>query len=475
MNPAPRTDYTGRCRRLVRTQLAMVTLATTLLAGCSPLPMFTPEAGAAARGPVLLEGAYGPLSLPQSRAILGRLKESGEATDTFRRHLALEEAITDAPLMAGNKVTLLPDGASTYTAMLAAIGSATDSINMETYIIDDDVIGREFMAALHERQRAGVQVNLIYDGFGTFATSAAFFQPLIEAGSNVLEFNPVSPFSLRKGWNLNHRDHRKLLVVDGQVAFIGGINISSVYSSGSFRLRRKKIEPATAPPWRDTHLRVEGPATAEFQKLFISTWEQQHGRRLASRNYFPQLAQQGADVVRAIGSTPKQPYSLIYATLLLAIDHADTRVWLTNAYFVPDPRLLAALKNAAARGVDVQLLLPGKSDSALVYHASRSFYDEMLAAGIGIHEHQQAMLHAKTAVIDGVWTTIGSTNLDRRSLLHNQEVDAMVLGPAFGAQMETLFTADLAKSRPILLPQWQQRSLGNRIREFGARLLAGML
>lgn len=338
--------------------------------------------------------------------------------------------------------------------MLAAITGARSSINMESYLFEDGEIGQRFADAMLAKQSSGVQVNLIYDSVGTLGTIPGFFESLVAAGINVVEFNPVNPLEAKAGWELNERDHRKLLVVDGRVAFLGGIDISNVYSGGSFSRRSSAVPgpaPTVATAWRDTDLHVEGPVVAEFQKRFMETWDKQKGPPLAQSRYFPTLENQGSVVVHAIGSSPDDPYSLICATLISAIDNAQTEVWLTNAYFVPDPQLRAALNAAVARGVDVKLVLPGSTDSALVFHAGRSHYDELQEAGIRIHERRGVLLHAKTAVIDGVWSTVGSTNLDWRSFLHNHELNAVVHGAESGDQMRAAFQADLAQSEPILL------------------------
>jgi cardiolipin synthase len=353
--------------------------------------------------------------------------------------------------------------------MFSAIAAARDHINMETYILEDDEVGRRFMDALIEKQQQGVQVNLIYDSVGTLGTPAEFFQRLRDNGIRTLEYNPVNPATATAGWDLNERDHRKLLIVDGQTAFLGGINISSVYSGSSFR-RQSKTRPDGAQPWRDTDLQIDGPVVAELQRLFMATWREQQGEPLPPRNFYPPLQARGNDVVRAIGSSPDDAYSLIYVTLLSAIACADTEIWLTNAYFVPDPQLLAALKAAVARGVDVRLVLPGKTDSALVFHAGRSYYDELLRDGVVIYERRDALMHAKTAVIDGVWSTVGSTNLDWRSFLHNQELNVVVLGTEFGDLMRVAFASDVARSEQITLEQWQRRSIMLRIKERSARL-----
>ena len=419
--------------------------------------------------PVQLEGARGPLTAQQSKAILDRLKRGAEDTSIFDRHLALAEAIVGSPLMVGNKVVLLQDGPATFRAMFTAIGNARNHINLETYIIEDDEVGNRFVDALIEKQTQGVQVNLIYDSVGSMNVPREFFKRLTDGGVKVVEFNPVNPLTATKGWEVNQRDHRKLLIVDGKTAFLGGINISSVYSGGSFSTRSRQ-RPGGGLPWRDTHLQVEGPVVGEFQKLFLSTWEKQKGERLVPRDYLPQLGNRGKEVVGAVGSSPDEPYSLIYATLISAIGSAETSVHLTNAYFVPDPQLLAALKDAVQRGVDVRIILPSKTDSWPVFHAGRSYYFELLHAGVKIYERRDALLHSKTALIDGVWSTVGSTNLDWRSFLHNEEVNAIILGQEFGAQMRAAFETDLASSRRITPEEWAQRSLGDRVKEMAARL-----
>jgi len=451
-----------------RTARVAALAALLPLGACGSLPRIVPDMARSAPAPQI-EGTRGPLSAARSKEILDGLRARGPDTDVLGRHLALEAAISDSPLVAGNRVQLLQDGPRTYQAMFAAIQAARDHINMETYILEDDEVGRRFTTALIAKQRAGVQVNLIYDSVGALSTPKDVFQALRDAGISVLEFNPVNPLTAKAGWDVNQRDHRKMLITDGRTAILGGINISSVYSGGSFS-QRSKARPGNKLPWRDTDLQIDGPVVAEFQKLFIETWEKQKGAPLAPRRYFPALARQGDEVVHAIGGSPDEPYSLIYATLISAIDSAEREVLLVNAYFVPDPQLIASLKGAVARGVDVKIVLPGTTDSALVFHAGRSYYDELLRAGIGIYERQEALLHAKTALIDGVWSTVGSTNLDWRSFLHNQEVNAVVLGKGFGERMRAAFLEDLAASKQITLERWQQRSPVERMKEALARL-----
>jgi len=441
------------------------------LAACQSLPTIVPDLAHRPGPPVQLEGARGPLSAAQSKAILQRLEGTGPETGIFDRHLAREEAFTGSPLTVGNEVLLLKDGPDTYRAMLAAIETARDHIHMETYILDDDDVGQHFAQALIDKQRKGVQVNLIRDSVGTLGTPAAFFQRLADSGVRILEFNPVNPLLSRKEWLLNQRDHRKLLIVDGRVAFLGGINISSVYASGS-SIPGMRTRPAGQPAWRDTDLQLRGPVVAELQKMFLATWAAQAGEPLPPRNHFPPPERAGRQVVRAIGSSPDEPFSQIYATLLSAIGSSETSVHLTNAYFAPDPQLLAALEAAAGRGVDVKLILPSQTDSWLVFHAGRGYYERLLRAGVKIHERRGAILHSKTALVDGVWATVGSTNLDWRSFLHNYELNAVVLGAQFGSQVQAMFDTDLAASDAIMLAQWERRPLQMRAKELLARLWA---
>ena len=439
------------------------------LVGCSSLPSLVPDLVRESSASVRLEGARGALSAAESKAILDRLKSRSANTDIFERHLAVEEAIVGSPLTTGNAVQLLLDGPATYRAMFAAIVAAKDHINLETYILDDDEVGQRFAQALIAKQQQGVKINIIRDSVGTLGTPAAFFKTLSDSGIKVLEFNPINPLLARTAWTLNQRDHRKLLIVDGSVAFLGGINISSVYSGGSFSQRSRKSAD-TSLAWRDTHLQLQGPVVAELQKLFLASWEKQQGPPLAASNFFPPPKSPGREVVRAIGSSPTDPFSLIYATLLSAIGSAETSAYLTNAYFVPDPQLLATLEAAAGRGVDVKLILPSQTDSWLVFHAGRGHYERLLRRGVKIYERRGVILHSKTALIDGVWATVGSTNLDWRSFLHNEELNAVILGTGFGNQVKAMFDKDLAGSDQVTLERWRQRPLDMRIKELFGRV-----
>jgi cardiolipin synthase len=454
--------------------VATTALVLLCAAGCATLPDTDALIQRHTAQAVRFENARGPVSARKSAAILAELKRKSPDLDILEKHVALEQSVVDSPLTLGNKVTLLQDGEATYSAMFTALRAARDHINLESYIIDDDEIGRQFANLLLERQSQGVQVNLIYDSFGGIGTPKAFFERLTQGGIAVLEFNPVNPLAAKKPWLINNRDHRKLLLVDGRTAFIGGINISGVYSSGSASVQTGEAAPNKVS-WRDTDLQIEGPVVAELQKLFIETWDKQRGAPLAAKDYYPALKAEGKDIVRAIGSTPDDPYSQFYLTLISAIGNAEKEVHLTHAYFVPDPQLLKALIDAAGRGVDVKLILPSQSDSAVVFHAGRSHYSTLLKAGVRIYERQGALLHSKTALIDGVWSTVGSSNLDWRSFLDNDEINAVVLGREFAQQMQGMFARDLAASQAIELERWQLRPLAFRFKEWMARVWGRLL
>ena len=440
------------------------------LAGCATLPrnediyqrLSAPE-------PPKIIGPRGQLSPERSEAVMERLKRQAGPTDILDRHIALIQSIGGSPLVAGNQVTLLIDGPATYAAMLETIRNATDHINLETYIFEDDDVGHRFADLLLKKQSEGVQVNLIYDSVGCLNTPAAFFQRLREGGVQTLEFNPINPLKVDKERFLTHRDHRKILIVDGSIAFTGGVNISRVYSSSSRSLEHREGNVEEA--WRDTHVQIEGPVVAEFQKLFLDAWARGKGPDLSKRNYFPELKQEGREMVAVVGSTPGQENRITYIMYVSAFVYAERFIHLTNAYFVPDEQTVEALTGAARRGVDVRLILPGTSDEGVVFYAGRSYYTELLESGVKLYELRSSMLHAKTAVIDGVWSTIGSTNMDLWSFLRNDEVNAIILGRGFAQEMERMFQADLEQSEEILLTQWKKRPFRDRLREWFTRLV----
>ncbi|PKN66583.1 MAG: cardiolipin synthase [Chloroflexi bacterium HGW-Chloroflexi-5] len=442
--------------------------------GCSTLPNVSDKIDEAPSGEKSRQmvSSKGLLSPQKSKAIMERLKKSVNPTDILERYTAVVESVTESPLTKGNKVTLLIDGPATYAAMFEAIRNAKDHINLETFIIEDDDIGGKFTDLLLKKQAAGIQVNIIYDSAGSITTPESFFQRLRDGGIQVVEFNPKNPFKAPGRWFLMRQDHRKILIADGKVAIIGGINISNVYSSRLSGRKKVKGEP---PAWRDTDLQIEGPAVAEVQKLFLDTWHKQKGPQLAGHNYLPDQKEHGKALVRIVGSTPGTDNRITFIAYAAAITFSEHSIHLTNAYFIPDDQILDALKDAARRGVDVKIILPSTTDSSLVISAARHNYSELLKAGVKIYERRTVLLHAKTAVIDGVWSTVGSTNLDYWSLLSNDEVNAVVLNREFAIEMERMFARDLAESDQIQIDQWEKRPLSQKIKQAAAHLFARWL
>ena len=474
---------------LLRTLSLLAVLAT---AGCSTLPRLEEvEPYASPEQPARIVTASRVLSEEQSKAIVERLKAQAGDTDILGRHVAISEAISKSPMVAGNRAVLLEDGPATYAAMQAAIRGATRSINFATYIFEADDTGKQFAALFAEKRRQGVEVNVIYDSVGSLKTPKAFFEEMKAAGIRVVEFNPVNPLNARRGWRINNRSHRKLMIVDDRAVFIGGINISDVYSGGSYGSggwaggsgapRGNDKAQAAAGNWRDTHLQLEGPVAAEFQKIFLESWRKQNGGPIAAENPVGSALPQGAapasggQIVRAIASTPDQRRNEMYLTLLSAITYAERNIYITTAYLAPDRELKEALQAAVKRGVEVKLLLSSVSDSWLAFNAGRAHYSDLLRAGVKIYERRGPLMHAKSVTIDGVWSSVGSTNLDWRSLLHNDEADAAILGREFALQMEAMFARDLAQSDEITAEAWARRSPAQRIREGAARMWEYML
>ena len=439
--------------------------------GCATLPNVSKkiDAAPATREPRQIVSSKGLLSPEKSKAIMERLKQSVNPTDIMERYTAVVESVTESPLTKGNKVTLLIDGPATYAAMFEAIRGAKDNINLETFILEDDEIGRKFTELLLRKQAEGVQVNIIYDSMGSFTTSEAFFKHLRDGGIHVVEFNPISPLKGHLKWLMINPDHRKILIIDGKIAISGGVNISNVYSG---RLSVRKKVKGELLPWRDTDVQVEGPAVAEFQKLFLDTWSKQEGPKLSEPNYYPKMKEDGNTLVRVVGSTPGSDNRITFIVYVAAITFAEHSIHLTNAYFVPDKQILKAFTDAAGRGVDVKIILPANTDSQLVLNAARHNYSELLKEGVKIYERRNVVLHAKTAVIDGVWSTVGSTNLDSLSLLSDDEVNAVVLSREFAEEMERTFASDLAQSDQIQWDKWKKRPLSQKIKEAAAHLFS---
>jgi len=414
-------------------------------------------------GAVRVENEHGPLPAAAARTVA----EQG-GNDLLAHHLKHVEGALASPLVLGNDAHLLVDGPQTHSAMFNAIDGARRRVVLETYILEAGKIGDDLAELLGKKRGAGVEVRVLYDSVGSRATPPEYFRRLRDAGIAVCEFNPVNPLKLERDTDLgiNNRNHRKILVVDGRVAFTGGINISGVYSAGSFGSKRKG--PPREEGWRDTHVMMRGPIVGKFEALFTTSWSEQ-GCGPIVQPAAERPGRAGDMAMRAVASDPSSQRSELYVALLSAIEHAKDRAWLTYGYFVPDDRLLQSLRDAAARGVDVRLVLPGFSDFWAPFHAGRSHYSDLLRAGVRVFERRDALLHAKTAVIDSVWSSVGSTNLDWRSFVHNYEADLLVLDRGFAGEMEALFRLDQEASHEVKMVEWKNRGLKARVLEWLAR------
>ncbi len=455
----------ARASRAFRLLLAGALLA---LAGCAAVPTvpLPPLQNAAVIQPIRIRGPHGRLSRRETERIVQRLDAEAPEPDALDRHLAVEQYVAGTPLYTGNRVLILRDGTESFNAMFRAIRGAQHFLYLEYYILQDVSDDRQTLAdLLIQRHRAGVHIDIIYDAIGSLSTPAGFFQQLRDAGIDVIAYNPIA----RSLFSINDRDHRKILIADGQTAIIGGVNLSTDYQSTP----RKGSEhgppagarpPGSDVPWHDTDLQIDGPAVDELKTLFEQHWRAQGGdaRQLAADPALPDA--KGDQVVRIIGSEGGQTLPRYYATMLAAIRSASSRIWVEAAYFVPTNQERQALDRAARRGVDVRLLLPSRSDSRAALAVQHSYYEGLLRAGVKIYERDDGILHSKTAVMDGVWSIVGSSNFDHRSVLFNDEVDAVVIGERTGLQMEQYFQQDLQHARAITLAQWRHRPFGEKLR-----------
>jgi cardiolipin synthase A/B len=362
------------------------------------------------------------------------------------------EANTRAPILHGNRVEILQNGDEFFPAMLAAIRQARTTITLVQYVFEKPGVADEFSAALAQRCRAGVGVNVLLDAAGSLFIPGEYVDRMRRSGCHVAFFRPLRPWSIDR---LNHRTHRRVLVVDGRVAFTGGFGISEQWAGDGRQPGR----------WRDTAVRVEGPAVRDLQGAFAQNWREATGIVLGGSAYLPVLAAVGPVAAEIVSSSPLGGSFEAYTLFLLAIDAARRSIAITNPYLVPDARMAATILTAVRRGVRVRVLVPAVSDHPWAREASRRDFGPMLKAGVEIYEYRPALLHAKTVAIDGVWATVGSTNFDNRSFALNDEVNATMYAPAVARRLEEAFEDDLRYARPVTYEDWKRRGLMSRIRE----------
>ena len=497
-------------------------LAVVTSAGCASIP-FVEEPSVAAAQPVAMRGSKGPLSARETRRVLRRVAAAAPNATALERHLAIEQAVARTPLYTGNETRILRDGAETFGAMFAAIRAAQHYVLLEYYILEDvSESGQSLSDLLIEKQKSGVEICIIYDSIGSLATPGDFFARLRDAGVKIAEFNSPNPIRGGNPFAINDRDHRKIFVADGSLAIIGGVNLSHTYQSapsgGSSGGSRKPSNSGAAraqPPqpgaandaqaandtqaandpqtrddpqaanepqktnepqeaWHDTDLQLRGPVVHELERLYRQQWDAL--RAPQSDSAAPaQIADAGDEVVRIIGSDPSARRSPFYIAIISAIRSAESRIWITAAYFGPTFQQMHVLLNAARRGVDVRILVPSHSDSAPALAVQRSHYSSLLRNGVRVFEWSDGISHTKAAVIDGVWCVTGSSNFDQRSVLFNDEVDAIVLGRDTASRYETLFTGWQSRAKEITAAEWRKRSMLERAREQFWRLWQRLL
>jgi cardiolipin synthase len=448
------------------TLIGLVALAATPLGCAWSRP--APEAAPAGKPTLIVVDAGGLLSPAQSERAVDDAVAQARYRERAERLVKAVQHATGAPLVAGNHVKLLVDGPHTYAELFDAVRGARHHVHVETYIFDDGETGERFAELLKQKRHAGVEVRVIYDAIGSITTDKTFFERLAADGIEIAEFRPLHPATL---WRINNRDHRKIVIVDGHVAFTGGINISETYSRGSSS--RPGPEKGVESGWRDTHLEVHGPIVKTLQSIFLETWRRLGKGVTPAPEYFPQLERAGDDMVQAVASDGGDSNEFrIYDAYLTAVREARERIWITQAYFAPDEKLRDELIGAVKRGVDVRVIVPGFTDSGLIFHASRATYEDLLAGGVTLFEYGEALLHSKTAVVDGIWSTVGSCNIDPRSFAHNNELNAAVVGREFARDMETMFQRDLKRTKVIDAASWEQRPASDKMKEFFASLFS---
>lgn len=369
-----------------------------------------------------------------------------------------------SPFTVNNHVTVLTNGVETFETIVEALEKAEDHIHLEYFIIKDDVIGGVIKNLLMEKARKGVKVRVIYDSVGSWKLGKGYLEEMKKAGVEIYGFLPVFfPLLSRE---LNYRNHRKIIVIDGKVGFLGGINIGDEYLGNNLYLGF----------WRDTHLKIEGEAVYGLQNIFLGDWEFVTKERIGfSDTYYPKLNYYGEQLIQITGSGPDSDWQSIMQAYFAIISSAEDRIWINTPYLVPDESIMMALKTAALSGIDVRIILPGRPDHKTVFWASMSNIEDLLKAGVRIYKYQKGFIHAKILLADGSAASIGTANLDIRSFQINFEVNAFIYDEEIVMRMEKDFLADIEDSKEVLLEAHLQRPLSEKIKEATGRLFSPLL
>ncbi|MGH7855040.1 MAG: cardiolipin synthase [Candidatus Binatia bacterium] len=367
------------------------------------------------------------------------------------------EGLTDSPIVGGNKIEFLHNGDALFPAMLREIKNAKSTITFAQYLFKGGALANELAQSFADRCQAGVKVYLLLDSHGSEIPDE-LTQQIRNAGCQLEFFRRIRAPQVILPWKLlqyNYRNHRRILVTDGRVGYTGGYGISDAWLG----------DGRTQDHWRDTNLRVEGPAVKYLQAAFAESWYEATGDLLGGDGFFPRLEPRGNTSTQVVKSSPVGGSFQNYLLYLLSITSAKKSILITNPYFIPDERMIDSLLVAARRGVRVVVLVPGKIDHKITYRASRRYYGEMLLGGVDIFEYMPALLHSKTMVVDGIWATVGSTNFDNRSFALNEELNLTLYDRSLARQLEEIFAEDLKHSRKITYEEWDNRGIKEKFFE----------
>lgn len=385
-----------------------------------------------------------------------------QAPEKYSGLIALLNADNETPLYRGNDVTFLHSGEEKFKALFEAVKNAKEHIHIQYYIYMDDKIGTQLAELLKQKVSEGVEVRLIYDDVGSWKVKRKFFEDLIASGVQVQAFLKVKVKWLAS--RVNYRNHRKVVVIDGKIGFLGGMNVADRY-----------IEGLDFGVWQDSHIKLEGLAVAGLQTSFLIDWYSSRGEFLAEDKYYPKLEAKGNCLVQLATSGPVGTVKSIHTGILQAINGAKKRVYIQTPYFIPTDALMLSIQMAAMRGVDVQLMLPERADTMLVHVASRSFLDDLLDAGVKVLLYQPGFLHSKLTVIDDGLTITGSANMDIRSFEHNFEIDAFIYSKKTALAAKEIFLNDAKKSQLLDKEEWSSRSRFDKFKESVMRLFSPLL
>lgn len=392
-----------------------------------------------------------------TRGIEARLNEEQ------RFLMTLANRSCDTVATQGNHVELLIDTNIAYRRIEQAFEAATKTINLEYYIWKADRAGLRMRDLLIERAKAGIEIRFLYDGLGSWKLNGKFLNPMRDAGIQIKTFIPGR--NLRERWSINLRSHRKIIVLDGQIGFTGGMNIGDEYLGRDKRLGF----------WRDTHLLLRGPTVWQLEQVFAEDWYYASGEELSGPKWFPPPDKTGDVIAQIISCGPTDDVRSFHSLMFTAINEAREKVTLATSYFVPTDPLLMALQTASLRGVDVRVLVAGRSAHPWTVWAGRSYYDDLLRAGVTIHEYRRGILHSKTLTVDGCWSLVGTPNFDARSLLLNFEVGVAIYNERIAQELEQHYYDDLEHSRLMRYDLWQRRPLRSIFVENTARLFSPVL